>query len=253
MRGIKFEEAKKIFIKRSFWCCLIAIILCWFMKLFGFDLFQLDLENKFFNDLDNFFTNYYIIKQIYCAVMLSIQLYWMTCIVQKEQGKKIWLYILCLLPFTIGIRLLTSIFAKELGMWTSIIEITYLILTTSMFKIKKLWKGLLAVLLLTVYEAISLQTRSLNVKSHANGFMITQILTIDLYLMLYITKEAIIMNDSTWIFFGKTAWMYAVAGFFIGLFTLHPIKKAKEYYAKGKEKENVRKAKRESKKLAKGK
>ena len=53
-------------------------------------------------------------------------------------------------------------------------------------------------------------------------------------------------NDGTWIFIGFTAWIYAVAGFIVGLFKLHPIRTAKEYYERGKAKEDVRKAKKEA-------
>ena len=62
------------------------------------------------------------------------------------------------------------------------------------------------------------------------------------------------MNGGTWFFFGFTAWIYAVAGFFVGLFTFnHPIKKAKEYYAKGKAKEDARKTEKANKKLERAK
>ena len=59
------------------------------------------------------------------------------------------------------------------------------------------------------------------------------------------------MDGGTWIIFGFTAWLYAVAGFIVGLFKLHPIKTAKEYYAKGKAKEDARKTKKANKKVAK--
>ena len=85
--ALPLKEAKNKFIKSSFYCGIVAILVCWFMKLFGFDYFGLDLDNKFFNDLDHFLSLHYLVKQIYCATMLTIQLYWLTCIVQKEQGK----------------------------------------------------------------------------------------------------------------------------------------------------------------------
>jgi hypothetical protein len=51
-------------------------------------------------------------------------------------------------------------------------------------------------------------------------------------------------NDETLLFFGLTAWLYRVAGFIVGLFTFHPIKKSREWYEKGKAKEDARKAKK---------
>ena len=64
------KEAKKKFIKRSFYCGVVAILVCWFMKLFGFDYFGLDLDNKFFNDMSIFFENNYWLQQVYYSITL---------------------------------------------------------------------------------------------------------------------------------------------------------------------------------------
>lgn len=244
---LPIKEAKKKFIKRSFYCGVVAILVCWFMKLFGFDLIGIDLNNKFFNDLDNFLKNNYLIKQIYCALMLTIQLYWMTCIVQKDSGKRIWKHVFILLPFTIAIKVLTSKLKYDLGNLTILIEFIYTIIVISKFKLKKIPRALFMNVFILIYQAISLHTRSLQLKSYSNGFMVTQILTIDFYLLLYLHKEVANMDDSTWFFFGFTAWLYRIAGFIVGLFTLHPIKKSREWYEKGKAKEDARKAKKATK------
>ena len=65
---LPLKEAKNKFIKSSFYCGIVAILICWFMKLFGFDYFGLDLDNKFFNDLNNLFNNNYLLKQIYFTI-----------------------------------------------------------------------------------------------------------------------------------------------------------------------------------------
>ena len=165
---------------------------------------------------------------------------------KKEQGVKTLLYVIYLIPVTIIIRVLTS-YGNSLYNLRQIVEILYLILACSKFKFKKLLSGVGCILLITLYQLLSLQTRSLSFKTHENGFMVTQILTIDFYLLLYISKEVAIMDDSTWIFFGFTAWLYRIAGFIVGLFTFHPIKKSREWYEKGKAKEDARKAKKATK------
>jgi hypothetical protein len=250
---LPLKEAKKKFIKSSFYCGILAILACWFMKLFGFDYFGLDLDNKFFNDLDNFLSLHYLIKQIYCAVMLTIQLYWLTCIVQKEQGKNIWKHVIMFIPLTILVKVCTTIFSSKLGNLTVLVELLYTIIVVSKFKKNKILKSLFINIFIIIYQIISLNMRSLQLKTYTNGFMVTQILTIDFYLLLYLHKEmeVNIMGDSTWFFFGITAWLYFLAGFIIGIFKLHPIKTAKEWYAIGKEKENARKTKRELKKSKK--
>jgi hypothetical protein len=223
------------------------------MKLFGIDIFGLDLDNKFFNDFDKFTTNHEWIKQVYFSLTLLLQVGLITCIVNKSAFKSELKYIILTAPLSIGLRLLTSIFVNELGNIASIIEIVYLLVITSKFKLNKMLRSLWIVLVTTLYQFISINTRSLELKAHELGFVATQILYIDYYLLLYLHKEVLLMNDGTFIFFGLTAWLYAVAGFIVGLFTLHPIKKAKEYYAKGKAKEDARKTKKETVKTAKSK
>ena len=90
---LPLKEAKKKFIKSSFYCGILAILVCWSMKLFGFDYFGLDLDNKFFNDLDIFLDTYYL-KHLFSLFMLNLQLYFMCCVCNKEDGKTIIKYII---------------------------------------------------------------------------------------------------------------------------------------------------------------
>lgn len=241
------KEAKKKFIKRSFYCSLIAVLIFWFMKMFGIDIFELDLDNKFFNDLDLFFKNHLWIKEIYSTLTLNIQLYLMTCIVNRKSGKEVLLFILKILPFTIIYKVIITYFIGYLGNYSLIFDILYLVIMTSMLHIKKMPRAIFVVLFLLGYQIISSLTRSLKIKSHQYGFVATQILSIDVYLLLNLHKEVSKMGDGTWLLFGFTAWIYRVAGFIVGIFTGHPIKKSREWYEKGKAKEDARKAKKQTK------
>lgn len=240
------KEAKKKFIKRSFYCGVVAILVCWFMKLFGFDYFGLDLDNKFFNDLDVFLGNYYL-KDLFSTITLNFQLYMMCCIVNKEDGKNILIYILKCLPLTIIVRLITTYIG---GALSGILEVLFLIFVLSKFNYKKYFKSIIIILFNFIYQAISLTTRSLEVKSHEYSYLITLILTLDYFILLYLHKETEvnIMGDTTWILFGFTEWIYKVAGFIVGLFIFKPIKTARKWGEIGKAKEDARKAKRELKK-----
>jgi hypothetical protein len=214
------------------------------MKIIGFDLFQLDLDNKSFNDMDGFFTNHEWLRQVYYGLTLYLQVLLMTAIVHRRFDKKIVLYSLAVIPFGITIRVVDTIFTQQLGMWKSIIEIIYLIIATSMFKLKKIPRSIFCVLVITLYQFISLQTRSLEIKSNNYGFVANQILNIDFYIMMYLHKEVAIMDGGTFIFFGPTEWLYKVAGFIVGIFKGHPIQYARKYGAKGKAIEDARKAER---------
>lgn len=243
------KEAKKKFIKRSFYCGVVAILVCWFMKLFGFDYFGLDLDNKFFNDLNDVLDKFYL-KDIFVTIFLNIQLYFLVGCVNKEQGSKVWLYLLKILPITIIYRILIIKFNNQIGNLSVLIDFLYLICVTTKLKLRKLPKSLLIILFNLIYQVISLQTRSMELKAHTFGFVEGQILNIDYYILLYLHKEMEVNkmgNDTTFLFFGFTAWLYRVAGFIVGLFTLHPIKKSREWYEKGKAKEDARKTKKATK------
>lgn len=245
---LPLKEAKKKFIKSSFYCGILAILVCWFMKLFGFDYFGLDLDNKFFNDLDIFLGKYYL-KDVFIIFMLNLQLYFMTCIVHKEQGKRILIYLLKCLPLTIITRFIS---VRVGGSTSSLIEMLFLVVVLSKFKLKYIFRSIIVVLINTLYQAISLSMRSLEIKSHEYTYLVFLIFSIDYLILLYLHKEVTIMgNDGTWIFLGLTAWLYWLAGFIVGIFKLHPIKTARAWYEIGKEKENARKTKRELKKSQK--
>ena len=250
-KKMPIKEAKKKFIKSSFYCGVIAILVCWFMKLIGFDLFGLDLDNKFFNDMSSLFDNNYWLKQIYFAILLNIQLYLMMCAVHQGNEKNCFIYLIKLLPITIFMKVLTCVYAKELSYWAILIEFIYLTLVMSKCKIKLIFKSIGMNIFVILYQIISIITRSQQIQDSALNFVAGQILSIDLYLLLYLHKEVSKMDEGTWFFFGLTAWLYYVAGFIVGLFKLSPFKTAKEWYKKGKEKENARKTKRELKKTQK--
>jgi hypothetical protein len=248
MQKITFKEAKEKFSKRAFWGCLLALAVCWFMKLFGITHFNLDLENKFFNQVNDFMNNYSL-TNIYYTITLSIQVYLLYCIVNRTKGKKAMLYCLMLVPFNVLVRVMTSKYELQLGNWAIWIEFVYMILVTSRFKYKKFPRAIFVNLFIILYQALSVMLRDYQIRSHQYGFLASQILSIDLYILLILHREVSFMNDGTWFIFGFTAWIYAVAGFFVGLFTGHPIKKAKEYYAKGKAKEDARKTEKTIKKV----
>jgi hypothetical protein len=242
-----FKEAKKKFIKRSFYCGVVAILVCWFMKLFGFDYFGLDLDNKFFNDLDGLLERNYLLEQIYFTLTLFINTYFIYCIVQRDCGKKPFIYCLITLPLSIVVRILVSYLHKIIGNYAMIVDFMYLVLLTSKFNLRKILRAILINIINIIYQGISMNMRSITLKNTIHGDISEFILCIDYYILLYLHKEVAFMDGGTWFFFGFTAWLYRVAGFIVGLFTLHPIKKSREWYEKGKAKEDARKAKKATK------
>jgi hypothetical protein len=246
---VSFKEIKETFSKRAFFGCLLALAICWFMKLFGITHFNLDLENKLFLGINDFMTTYNL-TNIYYTLTLSIQVYLLYCIVNRTKGKKAILYSLAIVPLNVLVRVMTSRYELLLGNWAILIEFVYLMLVASKFNYKRFLRAIFVIGFLLLYQALSVMLRDYEIKSHQYGFIVSQILSIDLYILLLLHREVSFMNDGTWLIFGFTAWIYSVAGFIVGIFTGHPIKKAKEYYAKGKAKEDARKTKKANRKLA---
>lgn len=247
---LTFKEAKEKFSKRAFIGCILALLVCWFMKLFGITYFNLDLDNKLFNDINNFITNNNL-TNIYYTITLSVQVYLLYCIVNRDKGKKAILYCLALVPVNVFVRVINTEIKQYIGGIVSLIEILYLVLITTKFKLHKIGRGFVVILFFTLYQFLSLSIRDLEIKTHSYNLITELILSLDLYILLFLHREVSFMDGGTWIIFGFTAWLYAVAGFVVGLFKLHPIKTAKEYYAKGKAKEDARKTKKANKKVAK--
>lgn len=246
---VSFKEIKETFSKRAFFGCLLALAICWFMKLFGITHFNLDLDNKLFLGINDFMTTYNL-TNIYYTLTLSIQVYLLYCIVNITKGKKAMLYSLAIVPLNVLVRVMTSRYELLLGNWAGLIEILYLVLITTKCNYKKFLRGLFVVMFMVIYQGLSVLLRDYEIKVHTYNLITELILSIDLYILLILHREVSFMNGGTWVIFGFTAWIYSVAGFIVGIFTGHPIKKAKEYYAKGKAKEDARKTKKANRKLA---
>jgi hypothetical protein len=145
---------------------------------------------------------------------------------------------------------MTSRYELLLGNWAILIEFVYLMLVASKFNYKRFLRAIFVIGFLLLYQALSVMLRDYEIKAHTYSLIAELILSIDLYILLLLHREVSFMNGGTWLIFGFTAWIYSVAGFIVGIFTGHPIKKAKEYYAKGKAKEDARKTKKANRKLA---
>lgn len=246
---VSFKEIKETFSKRAFFGCLLALAICWFMKLFGITHFNLDLDNKLFLGINGFMTTYNL-TNIYYTLTLSIQVYLLYCIVNRTKGKKAILYSLAIVPLNVLVRVMTSRYELLLGNWAILIEFVYLMLVASKFNYKRFLRAIFVIGFLLLYQALSIMLRDYEIKAHTYSLIAELILSIDLYILLLLHREVSFMNGGTWLIFGFTAWIYSVAGFIVGIFTGHPIKKAKEYYAKGKAKEDARKTKKANRKLA---
>ena len=248
MEKLTFKEAKEKFSKRAFWGCLLALAICWFMKLFGISYFNLDLNNKAFNTASNFISSNGV-TNIYYTITLMMQFWLLYCIVHRERfSKKSFLYILLMTLPSVAVRVTNTNIKPYVGNLVILIEFIYMIFATAKFKLKKVPRAIFINAFIIVYEALSVLLRDYEIKAHTYNLIAELILSIYLYILLILHREVSLMDGGTWFIFGFTAWLYAVAGFIVGLFKLHPIRTAKEYYAKGKAKEDARKTEKANRK-----
>lgn len=240
------KEAIDKYSKAAFYGCLLALPLYWLIKLFGITQFNLDLNVPVFVDISNFITINNL-TNVYYTITLTVQCYFIYGIVQLTKGKRAALYCICLIPFTVIVRLFTSYYETQLGNWAIWIEFIYMVIVMAQFNYRRIAESIFTNLFIILYQACSVLLRNYAITAHQYNLITELLLSLDYYILLILHREVAIMNGGTWFIFGPTAWLYAVAGFIVGIFKRHPIIIAKEYYAKGKAKENARKAKRANK------
>lgn len=184
----------------------IFVLACIFiMKLIGLDYFGLSVENNEIIKISDFLVKTHIADLINCIVIF-IQYYCYLCVVCDKKGM--------IVPAIIGagVNIITQIilvyFCKMNNFYT-IISILILIITPKIIDRKvKITKIIKYVLLLTIYQAVSLFIRNINVNNNFGNFIIDFVLNIDQLLLIIITYKIYFMKRD-----GKLCGLEQEAGF----------------------------------------
>lgn len=174
---------------------LIVLVLIFIMKLVGLDYFKIDLNNDIINSINNNFFNNKVTLSLFNMVFIMFYQYVMTCLICKNNTKKMIIITLITTPTTLVVQLSKSLFLGN--SITLIIELGYLyslnlIINNNLtkYKFKEFNKRFFIVILLNfLFQIISSMLRYKYSMVCINNQVADMILNLDYVLMMLITYK----------------------------------------------------------------
>ena len=174
---------KERYLKRVIVVCWIALAICFGIKLFGGNLFEIMCNNENFIKVceyaDNNFWAIYLIYFIHSF----IQQYFFTLAIIQEIKMERWQLIITIITIAIGVPV--KLFSATFGF---IFDIWQAILMPSLFSIKKPkchWNIIIANVLIIIFQLASMFIKNINaIVVHYEGVLISTIFLIDVLLMI---------------------------------------------------------------------
>ncbi len=169
---------------------LFVLIIIFILKLVGLDYFGLDVNNAIMNKLSKAISTTHW-GDLYNFIILYIQLYFMLCLSTKRKR----LYKEALIE-TFILFIAQIILNKVFSMNNiyPIISIIWLILFPMMVNRKFSKRPFIVVLLVTIYQPISMFIRSIGINNNYNNFIVDSLLNIDQLLVLAISYNLSFMK-----------------------------------------------------------
>lgn len=174
---------KERYLKRVIVVCWIALGICFGIKLFGGNLFEIMCSNENFIKVceyaDNHWWAYYITSTIYCLISNYFFILAM-CREWKFSRKQMWIYCItiCAVCF---VKTISNTVGIILDVWQVIVMPCIFTIRTP----KRHWFVLLGNILLFVFQAISMLSKNLSFGIVTdNGLLVSLIYSIDIWIML---------------------------------------------------------------------
>lgn len=176
----KIDKVK--YLKRVIIICWVALAVCFCIKLFGGNLFEIMCENENFIAICNYADSHlwanYAISLIFCFLQLY---FYGLAIVQRTKYKK---WELVVLSITVVIGTLVKILSAKFGF---VFDIWQLVLFPAVLigkNFKKYWRVLLANILLMAFQLISMYIKSIDDIILGKSVLVGTIFSIDIFIML---------------------------------------------------------------------
>lgn len=176
----KIDKVK--YLKRVIIICWVALAVCFCIKLFGGNLFEIMCENENFiaicNYADTHLWAYYLIGALQCF----ISLYFFTLAILQRTKYKKWELILLIITVLVGsaVKMLSSTFGFIFDIW----QVVIMPMVFLGKNYKKYWKVGLANILLMTFQLASIYIKNINTIILGEGILIGTIFSIDVWLML---------------------------------------------------------------------
>lgn len=181
------------------------------LKLFGLDYFNLDTNNKIINQINDFIM-YWRLENIWYAITLYLNCYIVMSITTNDNSKSMKKFTLYLMPFFLLFQYLKThnnipyIFVILDLLYMFILSICYIKIVKKdkihKYNIGNYWLFMLAC---TIYQIISLNTRSIMIINQENlnkYFIISLILDIDYFVLMIMTYKLHFIKG------GKSLWVW---------------------------------------------
>lgn len=166
-------------IKRSIILCWIALAICFIVKIFGGNFFEIVVHNDRFTAVCEFCQNSFILTNIvyYISSCICTFLYTNAVCATRCLNKKwnIVLYTCMTVIFIIKIFLPITGFVLDLAvMWVAI----------PLLICRNIWRVLIGVALTLIFQVLSLITKNIGLGIIGDNFLVSIIVMIDTYFML---------------------------------------------------------------------
>lgn len=178
-------------LSRTLFTYFMVLFAVFILKLFGLNYFNLDTSNKIINNINNF-VSYWRLQNVWYSITLYFNTLIVLAITCNDKSKKMKIFVL----FSMGINILIGVIEKVFDGHPIFVLVDFLylfILSLCYIKLVKREKihrynignYLLLVLIINIFQVISLITRNAEIKMNGD-FIITTLLSFDYLILLLI-------------------------------------------------------------------
>ena len=178
-----FKDYNK-YLKTSLKVYIFVLLIIFIMKLIGLDYFGLDTSNPTLIKISNYLSNTHW-GDLYLFTTLSIQSYFYICLTTNKSRLYKEGLILALVLY-IPQCILNQFYKIDwfYPLWCLIVDMIYPMIITKKIKFKR---QILCIILMNIYQFISLFIRSIGINDNYNNFLVDSLLNIDQLLLMAIT------------------------------------------------------------------
>lgn len=181
-------------LSRTLFTYFIILFAVFALKLFGLNYFELDMNNKIINNINDFIL-YWKLENVWYAITLYVNGYIIMSITCNDNSAKMKKFVLCCMPLFILVQYLKSVMDGNLIfvlidlLYLFILSICYIIFV----KKEKIYKNnvtnyLFFTIVIILFQAISMITR--NVPNILLGnFIVSTIMSFDYIILIVITYK----------------------------------------------------------------
>ena len=174
---------------------LFILVIVFILKLVGLDYFGLDVNNPLLIKISNFFTNSLFYGDIYLYVSLCIQFYFYLGLVTDK--RKLYKETLISIAIFYTIQCLLVSYYKIDWLYSILSFLLFIIVPSLASKKIQIKKPIKYILIMLVYQFISLFIRNVGIGSNYGNFLVDSLLNIDQLLLLAITYNIHFMKGGT--------------------------------------------------------